>query len=476
MILRILASTRRTTSVVEKIKSRFVLGGFIGKQEKIQEMQKPEVGCSPALASKGSGGDVGIGAGVQLQEFGCSSATCTLSSGNRQGEGDDDIELIQGDTELHLFGVHAENSRWADVFGSSRSIRSPSLYLALRLGLALLFQAELLFSLLGDEDRVSDGGSDYYDWLPYMSRWALAAQTAYVTLAAYTTFKASEVLNLRKAQVQSFLPVVGTTTITEESKENETRLPIFVRATWIILHLALPASLMVTLFYWSLLGNSPIFMLTRMPPSSYFVCIGAQGLNFLLLGLDLLLGKLKLHLQHIAAWLLGYVAVTCTAWAVVKKAEKICVEQGYEERAHITDDCPLYGAVGHQGFLPRAVVWVFLAGCAALLCERLFSSWSFYYRRTQQGAERHLFCRYTKTSLPSLAGGVGVEKAGTTRREQDQGRGIDAGEEQMVSWGMVGGFLRKTFSRMGGDHSLGGLLRSSRDLDEAVPGLMEGNV
>merc|ERR1712113_504717 len=137
-----------------------------------------------------------------------------------------------------------------------------------------------------------DGGF----WFIYLTHWGLMIETTYLGFAVYTTYASAT----RWAQ--------------EDAADKS--LPWYVRAMWLLYAIALPMTFAIVVLYWGLVFNGNVTVLS--------VC--THGLNFLVMFLDSLVGRMPYLLLH--GLYFGLAGFAYLAWSAVPYATGIGNEQG----------------------------------------------------------------------------------------------------------------------------------------------------
>eukprot|EP00929_Paragymnodinium_shiwhaense_P065571 TRINITY_DN32854_c0_g1_i6.p1 TRINITY_DN32854_c0_g1~~TRINITY_DN32854_c0_g1_i6.p1 ORF type:complete len:251 (-),score=27.88 TRINITY_DN32854_c0_g1_i6:1073-1825(-) len=169
-------------------------------------------------------------------------------------------EFKEHHSRLRMHSEAKANSRWPEVFGTSPWFEPSSNWLLVwRLLVTALFVAVYIWS-------VATNWQDGY-WFIYLTHWSLTIETLYFMFASYTAYVALQ--KLREGSDGGRRPV---------------SLPWFVKATWVLNHIAMPASLLVCLLYWTTVN--PPWNLQQTPDLQ---CLFVHGFNFVLCLADLFL-------------------------------------------------------------------------------------------------------------------------------------------------------------------------------------------
>jgi len=221
---------------------------------------------------------------------------------------------------MTLFSSSCDNHNWPGIFGTAAFFpQKPKLLLAIRLFFLGTFLYHTGWSL--------SKGFDQGYWFMYLTNWSLIVETSYFGFAAYTTWAA--------------LHGVGGQ---DGRKIPEPRhLPVFVKATWILYHVAVPAALTVFLLNWTL--NTPLWALTGAPG---YLDMFVHGLNFFVLLADVILGRNVFYLRY-SGFFLIYI-LTYLAWSLIHYAAGVGTF-GCRGQA-----CPLYGALDWTAASRTAVI------------------------------------------------------------------------------------------------------------------------
>jgi len=216
---------------------------------------------------------------------------------------------------LKLFSATQENARWPEVFGTSPWFPPQSCGLLVFRCLCLtIFLSMYVWS-------ITSAWQDGFWWI-YLTHWSLTLETVYFLFATFTTFQAWKCI----------LDIDDPRRSTEPRK-----LPWFVRVTWILNHIEMPASLLVMCLKWTTV--TPFWSLKEVPP---FLDLFVHGINFLICLADLFVGRNVFYLPH-ALWIFGY-STLYMVFSVVHYELKIgsytaCTINGVP---YPRDECPIY--------------------------------------------------------------------------------------------------------------------------------------
>ncbi|CAE8603193.1 unnamed protein product [Polarella glacialis] len=243
---------------------------------------------------------------------------------------------------LSLWGVSKENQLWPHVYGTSPWFpeTSPALMIV-RTVLAIIFVVHLIWSV------------ESYDlgrfWLMYLTHWSLVLETLYFILAAYAAWKGRRLL-MSQADTQKLA-------------DTAIPLPWFVKVTWILFHVVMPVSMLVTCLYWTLL--------TPEKPT-YLGCF-VHGLNFVLCWTDLFLGRSLYYVKH-SVWFLAYV-VLYLVWSLVHYAARVGTKVACDDPNNPDDgnvpqnECAIYAVLNWRKAGSAAILSVIIVCCVAPLCQ-----------------------------------------------------------------------------------------------------------
>lgn len=187
-------------------------------------------------------------------------------------------------------------------------------------------------------------------WLIYLTNWSVTVETVYICFATYTTYAA-----------QSRLGVFGGEVEAEEPLEDGEycRLPGFVRATWVLYHVAMPASLAVACLFWTMVNPiwDPHIDFNAMPKTDAYLLVFVHGYNALLCGIDLLAGRNVYYLEY--SFLFWYYALAYFIWSIIHHVARIGVYSSMARecpRYPDPKDCPIYAALNWDDAAPTAMV------------------------------------------------------------------------------------------------------------------------
>mmetsp|Transcript_16267 Transcript_16267/g.39328 ORF Transcript_16267/g.39328 Transcript_16267/m.39328 type:complete len:316 (+) Transcript_16267:62-1009(+) len=255
-------------------------------------------------------------------------------------------EFKQDASLMSLFGESEANASWAERFGTSPCFSADgNMILYLRGVFALFFLGHLPPHMA---KWMNEGF--YFIYLTNLT-WLL--EQVYFTLAFIVTYQARQRL---QNQVKY--------TVTP----GPCRLPVIVRITWMLMHLCLPASLLVMLMYWTLVN--PFWNMNTNP--DYFGYI-VHGVNFVFCLLDFMLSRNLFRLRYM--WITIAYAVLYTFWSWVHHAAKVGTYEPCDdvddpgEGLYPREECPIYGTLDwHKAggaFIMSALVVV----CLVPMCH-----------------------------------------------------------------------------------------------------------
>lgn len=245
------------------------------------------------------------------------------------------------------------NLQWPIVFGTSPWFdnKSPAL-LIIRAVLALIFVGHFV------PHMVIHWNDGYY--FIYLTDWSLTLETVYLCFATYTAFAARRKL----------LALDGVDGPSGESAA--VSLPWFVSTTWLLQHVAMPASLLVCVLYWTL--DNPIWALKHAPDYfGFFV----HFINFLLMTVDLQVGRNAFYLKHTLLFFL-YILMFCI-WSVVHHAAKVGTYGKSCGENTPKSECPIYGALDWRNPKATGILSIIIVLFIAPLCQ--FPLWWCVYKR-----------------------------------------------------------------------------------------------
>lgn len=269
------------------------------------------------------------------------------------------------------------NLRWPTVFGTSPWFdkKSPAL-LIIRATLALIFVGHFIANLV---DAWSAG---YY--FIYLTHWSFMMETAYFCFATYTAFAA-----------RKMLAVDG---VGGPSGESEgVRLPWFVSTTWALQHVAMPAALLVFVLYWLL--DNPIYDLKYTPGYlGFFV----HGINFLLMLVDLFVGRNVFYLKHTLFFFVY--AGAFFIWSAVHYAANIGTYKECDK--YPRSECPIYDVIDWHKASATAILLSIILFCVVPFCQYPLW-WCVYKRRVVDDYVQHSdTTASTPTTDPAVAIGA----------------------------------------------------------------------
>lgn len=245
-------------------------------------------------------------------------------------------EFRLSDDRMQMLGSTEANADWPRVFGSSPWFAETSrMLLIIRCIEAFVF----FVHWIGRVVRYFEKGY----WFIYLTNWSLTVETAYICFAAATAFVAHR--RLGQDPLKSAGPVP---------------LPWFVRATWLLSHIAMPASLLVTTLFYTL--ETPVWKITRIPEySSTF----AHLFNFFILVFDLMLGNNPFYLKYTVSFML-YV-ILYLLWSLIHHKAKIGTYSGCAGVP--SEDCPIYAALDWAKGKSTIILVFIVVCCVAPICQ-----------------------------------------------------------------------------------------------------------
>lgn len=274
---------------------------------------------------------------------------------------------------MRLFGSSAANAKWPLYFGTSPWFhnQSPAL-LVIRAFLMLVFVAHYMF-------YANRNWMEGY-WLIYLTNWSISMETLYISFATYTTYAA-----------QSRLGVFGGEVETEPLEEGAyCQLPGFVRATWVCYMVAMPASLAVACLFWTMVNPfwAPNMDFSAMPPTDAYLIVFVHGINAILCGIDLLIGRNVYYLEYsFLFWLYAFCFLT---WSIIHHVLRIGVyhTQHWECWYRYPDarDCPIYMALNWDDAGPTGAV----AAVVLLVGVPLFHGFLWLVVYCRRAVDHHL--------------------------------------------------------------------------------------
>lgn len=195
-------------------------------------------------------------------------------------------------------------------------------------------------------------------WLLYLTHWSLTVELLYFAFSVYTTHEARNLILLQG----SFPP---------SAFESWVHLPWFVKATWGLYHIALPASLLVFLLYWTLVN--PFWKLKAVPP--YLDCF-VHGINFLLCVLDTTISRSVYYVKYCALFFI-YAAIYIT-FSIIHHLLQIGRYQGC--KMYEAHKCPIYDPLDWHKVTATGILAFVILLCIVPLCQ--FPLWRLVmYRR-----------------------------------------------------------------------------------------------
>lgn len=222
-------------------------------------------------------------------------------------------ELRRNGRRFQMCGKSRENGLWPFIFGSSPWLpeRSPAFFI-LRTVLAAIFVIHWLVDII----RNFSAGF----WLIYLTHWSYTVETLYFCFSAYTTYAAYTLLKYSSPEKSTDEMEVIT-------------LPWFVKVTWVLVHLAMPASLIVCILYWTL--DNPVWALKEAPS---YLNLFKHLFNFLLCIFDLCVGRNVFYLRHAGIFFIYVVAYV--VWTGIHFASKVGTADPCT--SYDTNECPIY--------------------------------------------------------------------------------------------------------------------------------------
>lgn len=201
-------------------------------------------------------------------------------------------------------------------------------------------------------------------WFIYLTHWSLTVETVYFCFATYTARQA-QILIKESAATTSQSDIFVST--------GHEKLPWFVNATWILMHVEMPASLMVFLMYWTL--DNPIYNLQYIPK---FLGFFVHGINFFICLFDLFLGRNVFYLKHVG-WFLAY-SFLYVLWSLVHHWAKIgtygsCVVDdptnmdSDDGTKYPADECPIYAVLNWHKPTATGILSGIMLLCVVPLCQ-----------------------------------------------------------------------------------------------------------
>eukprot|EP00929_Paragymnodinium_shiwhaense_P010359 TRINITY_DN114980_c0_g1_i1.p1 TRINITY_DN114980_c0_g1~~TRINITY_DN114980_c0_g1_i1.p1 ORF type:complete len:360 (-),score=42.37 TRINITY_DN114980_c0_g1_i1:44-1123(-) len=250
-------------------------------------------------------------------------------------------EFTNQHARMRLLESSSSNAAWPQVFGTSPWLKKPDgwTFFAIRLSLFVTF----LFHYVWSMARHLDEGY----WFIYLTNWSLTVEVLYFGFATWTTYEARRrVVDDSVGRQMSFRRTSG-------------RLPPYVRATWILAHVAMPASVLVFAMYWTL--DNPIWAMHHQPQYlGYFV----HGINALLCLFDLVMSRNLFYLRH-ALWFAVY--ILCFAiWTVIHYFAELGT---YQCDAPDANKCPIYSVLNWQNLRRTSTLCLLILCCAVPLCQ-----------------------------------------------------------------------------------------------------------
>lgn len=229
-----------------------------------------------------------------------------------------------------MFHATSANCSWPLVFGTSHRL-SLRKFFALRCSLAVLFLVFLVTDLIL---RFQSG----YWWI-YLTRWTFFLETVYLVLACYVAWRARASL---KAQGPTWT----------EAAEAQ-RLPRSVQVMWLLWSIVMPASIVITCAFWTLI--KPVWHLDAVPT---YNSLFEHLINTALLFVELFYSRNPFRARH-AGLLFAYSAIYLF-WTLIHFWLKVGVpeEDPCTEYSNIKE-CPVYSCLDWH--LPGRTFVVILA-------------------------------------------------------------------------------------------------------------------
>eukprot|EP00301_Raphidiophrys_heterophryoidea_P027365 c9622_g1_i1.p1 GENE.c9622_g1_i1~~c9622_g1_i1.p1 ORF type:complete len:294 (+),score=36.22 c9622_g1_i1:50-883(+) len=192
---------------------------------------------------------------------------------------------------------------WGYHFGVGRgSFANSSLYQALRGVLLAIVSAILVYSILHFVDTY--GASNFSFYFIYLTHWSLLLEVLYFAFAFCTTWAAQ----YSRAEDRN-----------RQIANSNLSLPFFVRATWLLQAIVLPASFMVMVMYWTLVySGGPILV----------VQVLQHGVTFVLMVVDFLSNRQPYLLLH-GVYFMIY-AAAFYLWSYIHYALHVHNEVGHD--------------------------------------------------------------------------------------------------------------------------------------------------
>jgi hypothetical protein len=249
-----------------------------------------------------------------------------------------------------MFRTSVANSQWPIIFGTSGWFNKDSpILLYIRAVNALIFVVHWIWSL-------SAHFQEGY-WMIYLTHWSLTVEVAYLILATFTTYRARRELQSNGDK-------------TADTVSEATKLPGFVTATWVMLHVANPASLLVFLLYWTL--DNPVWAMRYMPDYlGFFV----HGINFVLMQVDLFIGNNVFYLKNMLWFILYFILYL--VWTIVHFAAEVGTHDGCDK--YPKNECPIYEVIDWHSTQAAVILGAIIVLCVAPICQ--FPLWWCVHKR-----------------------------------------------------------------------------------------------
>jgi len=275
------------------------------------------------------------------------SRLCTAFKGEFRAQND----------RLRMFASARANHRWPLVFATSPWFPHTSPYLLIiKLVLAVVFTTVLVVSLAVEFD---DGF-----WFIYLTHWSFFIESAYFWSSAYTVYRGRQLVIDADGG-----PVRG-----------GRGLPWYVRLSWALAHVEMPASLLVMGMYWTLVNpvwhiqSTPDFFGYFMHFINFFLCLG-----------DLLVSRNVFYLRHVS-WFLGYSALylffsLIHFWAKIGTYGPCTSKDPFDPHGptYPRNECPVYAVLDWHHPTVTTVLVVILAFVVVPLAQ--FPVWWCVQRR-----------------------------------------------------------------------------------------------
>mmetsp|Transcript_85758 Transcript_85758/g.135445 ORF Transcript_85758/g.135445 Transcript_85758/m.135445 type:complete len:359 (+) Transcript_85758:63-1139(+) len=241
---------------------------------------------------------------------------------------------------LQMCGATAANVDWPQIFGTAPCFAEASFkLLGFRILLTITFASHWIAFL------ILYWNEGY--WLIYWTNWSFTVQLFYFLFLVYTTHEARESLLTR-------LP--------PSAFESWIHLPWFVKVTWGLFHIALPASLLVFLLYWTLVN--PVWTLKYSP--LYLRDVFPHGVNLLFLIIDASFSRVPYYVKYCLLFFIY--ACVYLSFSLLHFFLEIGTHRGCKQY-EVAHKCPIYDPLDWHKVTRTGILVFAILLCVVPLCQ-----------------------------------------------------------------------------------------------------------